>query len=699
MTVLHTPSLQNGDSDAVRKSLLAYFHHSFDTYESLFSNLASDDAFYQRPEKLRHPLIFYFGHTATFYINKLVLAKQINDRINPHFESLFAIGVDEMSWDDLNEENYNWPTVDDVRAYRQQVRRLVSDLISTVDIALPINWESPVWPIVMGMEHERIHLETSSVLIRQLPLNYVSPQSGWAPHREAGPAPVNELVAIAAGDICVGKSHDDDFYGWDNEYGVHHASVKAFKASKYLVSNGEYLRFVEAGGYQMKSLWEEEGRQWLEYTQTTHPVFWRLEEGKYLYRTLTEEMPLPMDWPVDVNYHEAKAFCNWLTETSGRPIRLPSEDEWFRLRDQAGVTEERYADDWQIALSGPASAVPVTLHERNGIFDVVGNVWQWTETPIYPFEGFKVHPLYDDFTTPTFDNKHNLIKGGSWISTGNEAARASRYAFRRHFFQHAGFRYVESEAAIKVNDFDYESDTQVSQYSEFHYGNTYFNVPNFAAAAVAYAMQFAKDITKHKALDLGCAVGRASFELARYFEHVDGIDFSARFIKTACAMQSAGEIRYDLIDEGELTSFHVRRLSDVDLDAVKDRVHFAQGDAANLKPQYTGYDLIFMSNLLDRVPEPEKMLHSVAERLKPGGLLIVGSPFTWLEEYTQRDKWLGGYKETTGETLSSTDALERVLQDSFERVALPHDIPFVIRETKRKHQHSLSEFSVFKRVK
>ena len=90
-----------------------------------------------------------------------MLAKLINDRINPHFESLFAIGVDEMSWDDLNDDNYAWPAVSEVRAYRDQVRRLVSDLIATVDFRLPIDWESPMWPIIMGIEHEGIHLETS----------------------------------------------------------------------------------------------------------------------------------------------------------------------------------------------------------------------------------------------------------------------------------------------------------------------------------------------------------------------------------------------------------------------------------------------------------------------------------------------------------------------------------------------------------
>ena len=121
--------------------------------------------------------------------------------------------------------------------------------------------------------------------------------------------------------------------------------------------------------------------------------------------------------------------------------------------------------------------------------DVVGNVWQWTETPIAGFPGFEVHALYDDFSTPTFDMRHNLIKGGSWISTGNEATRDSRYAFRRHFFQHAGFRYVVSEQPVEVSEAMYETDALVSQYCEFHYGREYFGVRNFMVAAAAITGQ------------------------------------------------------------------------------------------------------------------------------------------------------------------------------------------------------------------
>ena len=190
-------------------------------------------------------LIFYFGHTATFFINKLLLAGIVDKRINPRFESVFAVGVDEMSWDDLSEARHDWPSVAEVREYRQTVRSVVDRLIRTMPLALPINWAHPWWILLMGIEHERIHLETSSVLIRQHELKYVKPHPAWEPCRKASAAPTNELVEISSAEVHLGRDKEDPFrYGWDNEFGTHHANVSPFKTGRYLVSNGEFLSFI-----------------------------------------------------------------------------------------------------------------------------------------------------------------------------------------------------------------------------------------------------------------------------------------------------------------------------------------------------------------------------------------------------------------------------------------------------------------------
>ena len=141
-----------------REQIHAYFHQTADLYESLFQVLKSDEAYYVKPIHLRHPLIFYYGHTNTFFVNKLILAGLITQRVNPQFESMFAVGVDEMGWDDVNEKNYQWPTPAEVKAYRSSVRILIDDLINTLPLSLPIDWDSIWWPILMGIEHERIHL-------------------------------------------------------------------------------------------------------------------------------------------------------------------------------------------------------------------------------------------------------------------------------------------------------------------------------------------------------------------------------------------------------------------------------------------------------------------------------------------------------------------------------------------------------------
>lgn len=703
--VTKTPCITGEDAAAWRAQLKAYFNTTFSTYERLFDIIRDDQAYYLRPEPLRHPLIFYFAHTATFFINKLLLARIVSERINPNFESLFAVGVDEMSWDDLNEAHYDWPSVDAVRKYRDQVRAQVNTVIDTMPITLPIAQHHPAWAILMGIEHERIHLETSSVIIRMLPLEQVQQSPLWAPCADAGNAPWNNpLQPVMGQNVRLGKPGADQTYGWDNEFGELEVHVPSFKASQYLITNEEYLSFVQAGGYQQEKYWTEEGQAWLAYTKAMLPRFWHHRDGVYYQRNLTEEIPLPLAWPVEVNYLEAKAYCAWYGEQNGRNVRLPTEAEWMVLRNLVPADQPTWdTAPGNINLEYYASACPVNwfgvqIGEMT-FYDIVGNVWQWTESPIDAYPGFSVHPLYDDFSTPTFDGRHNLIKGGSWISTGNEALKHSRYAFRRHFFQHAGFRIVESTAdklpGVQVNV--YETDALVSQYLEFHYGDTYFNTPNYPKAVVAACLAHVPEDRRCRALDLGCAVGRASFELARHFKAVDGIDFSARFIQCGVKLQETGHIRYTIPTEGELVDYKESALSTLGLEATADRVAFSQGDATNLKSQFNDYDLILASNLIDRLARPALFLKNIVSRLKPGGVLILTSPYTWLSEYTEKANWLGGFKRD-GENVTTRRSLEEHLKPNFELLTT-QDIPFVIRETARKYQHTLAEVTVWRRTR
>lgn len=697
--VTKTPVLNEGDAESKRREILDYFHHTFTLYESLFDCLAGDEAFYVRANRLRHPLIFYYGHTAVFFVNKLNVANWIDTRIEPRLESLMAVGVDEMSWDDLSDDHFDWPTPVQVEAYRDKTRELVDQFVRQCDFSIPIDWKSPMWIVLMGIEHERIHLETSSVLIRELPIALVKEHPVWGRIcRQTGAAPKNQMIAVAGGMVELGKAKTNPLYGWDVEYGHSAEEVKPFSASQYLVSNQEYREFIDAGGYRNQQYWTLEGRDWLEFSQARHPVYWIKHNDTYMYRSMLKVIEMPWNWPVETNYLEAKAFCNWKSEVTGASIRLPTEAEWYQLRNRV-ETDQPYWDaaPGNINLEGSMSPCPVDRHEfEGGFYDIIGNVWQWTETPVDGYDGYEVHPAYDDFSTPTFDGKHNLFKGGAWISTGNEALKDARYAFRRHFFQAAGLRYIEAEPLPEVELNVYETDPMVSKYLDAHYAQPNLGLKHFPVACVERVETLVAGRPAHRALDIGCAAGRASFELAKLFDHVDAVDISARLIEAPTHLQKTGKQRYIVCEEGELPLYREIRLGDFEgYEAIKGKISFMQSDACNLLERFADYDLVFAGNLLEELYDPAKFLELIKGRIRPGGLLVLASTYAWHEQYTPRAKWLGGFKAATGETFKTLDGIAERLAPEFKMIGQPIDIPFVIRETARTFQYGVSELSAW----
>ncbi len=667
LTMLKPPYLSGDNVDKKRQELKDYFNNSWDAYEDLFSLIANEAAYYKKPEPLRHPLIFYYGHTAVFCVNKLILGKYLNYRLNPQLEALCAVGVDEMSWDDLDKSKKDWPTLNTVNEYRNQVKILINQLIDSMTITLPIKDNSLAWLILMITEHQNIHLETSSVLIRMLDLNDINAKPSWAAEQNTNTPPKNELIAVKSTSITLGKN--DDTYGWDNEYGEKTVNIETFLASKYLVSNGEFLQFIEDGGYCNNQHWNEEGKKWLAFSKATMPRFWLRKDKQYYQRNLISEMPLPLDWPVEVNYLEAKAFCNWLAAKTGKSIRLPTEGEWYCLRDNIknDIPAWQY-EPGNINLAYTASSSPVTNFQQGEFFDIVGNVWQWTETHIDGFPGFKPHPLYDDFSTPTFDGKHNLIKGGSWISVGNEACRSSRYAFRRHFFQHAGFRYVEAEPisdTAQVNSTITEEALALELHT--HFGTDQQIAQNSIVNCIEKIAPLLQQGNTARALDIGCSVGRGSFELAKIYQHVDGIDFTARHIQQALTLCENDLLRYQISTEGLLHCHQEISLAKLGYTNIKDRVHFSQGDAHNLHEQHANYDLVFCNFILSFLYDPKLFLKEITARLNINGLLVINSNFQWDEQYCPQEKWLGGYKKNA-ENYTGNETLHFILQDNFKLI-------------------------------
>ncbi|BES71381.1 hypothetical protein RE428_23990 [Marinobacter nanhaiticus D15-8W] len=243
----------------------------------------------------------------------------------------------------------------------------------------------------------------------------------------------------------------------------------------------------------------------------------------------------------------------------------------------------------------------------------------------------------------------------------------------------------------------YETDELLAQYLDFHYGPEHFGVPNYPRACAELGIAALGNSPCVKALDLGCAVGRSSFELARCFAEVTGIDLSHRFIETASRLVEQGALGYQVPDEGELK---IERHADLDalgLAETKDRVRFTQGDASQVDPNLGSFDLVFAGNLIDRLNDPAAFLAQMPDLVRPGGVLLITSPYTLLTEYTPRSNWIGGF-EQDGRSVRVIDGLRQHLEPQFSLQPSTRDLPFVIRETSRKFQHTLAEASVWKRA-
>lgn len=397
-------------------------------------------AWYERPIALRQPFIFYVGHLPAFAWNQVARGVLGRPGFEPKFDELFARGIDPVGVDRYEPDRPAlWPEPAAVLAYRDRVRAALLaafDAVAEREEADPLAGRGRIWHI--ALEHELMHHETLLYMIQQLRRDLVRRPPGMPAYR-LGPGAPRGTAAVPGGEVTLGGDFATQDFGWDNEFPAHTVSVGAFDVDTVPVSNGDWLEFMGAGGYERADLWPSDAFAWLRRIGHRHPAFWLQHGGRWRYRTPADDLPLEdtRDWPVYVSWAEARAFARW------RGGDLMSEAEYHRAAE--GVPwDEPAALNVGFAQWAPAPAGSNSPASRHGVMDLVGGGWEWTGSRFAPFPGFTAYArTYPGYSADFFDEQHYVMLGGSWATDPALVRPTFRNWFQPHYpYVFAKFRCV-----------------------------------------------------------------------------------------------------------------------------------------------------------------------------------------------------------------------------------------------------------------
>lgn len=419
--------------------------------DALF-DIVRPDALYDRPIPERHRIIFYIGHLEAFDWNLLQESLVLRKSPAPQLDRLFAFGIDPVGGGLPDDPPSDWPAIDVVRDYVARTRAALDEKLTDHNLESDGRDGFSLSTLLnVAIEHRLMHLETLAYMLHQLPLDRKLPQAD--PADPATSPVVHRMIEIPAGAATLGLPRDGEQFGWDNEYAIHTREVPAFKIDQFKVTNGQYLDFISAGGYEIREFWGDADWEWKSNAGIANPSFWKKTGNsngeEWLYRTMFAEIPLPLDWPVYVSHAEASAYARWAGKS------LPTEEQWHRAAFATPGQEERYYP-WGTQAPNPSldnfdfhrwNPTPVNVFPSGqsafGVQDILGNGWEWTSSVFEPFPGFEPFPFYLGYSANFFDGKHFVMKGGSARTAACMLRPTFRNWFQAHYqYVYAGFRCV-----------------------------------------------------------------------------------------------------------------------------------------------------------------------------------------------------------------------------------------------------------------
>ena len=412
------------DRDALRRRYLAGRVRTKEIFD-----LIAPQAYYDRPIALRLPLAFYEGHIPAFSFNTLPRKALGVPPVHGELEALFERGIDPATEEEARQKGPRlWPARSSVQAFAQACDEAVLAALARPDLETS---ESPLLErgeaVFTILEHEEMHQETLLYLIHQLESRRKN-VIGRLRVSESAPL-ASGRAEVPAGTAWLGAARATCAFGWDNEFERHAVAVDAFEIDVNDVTNGDYFAFVAAGG--------------------PVPPFWVRRYGRWWLRTLLDEVPLPLTWPVYVTHAQATAYARF------RGARLPTEAEYDRAAyGTPDGSERRYPwgdaeptvehANLDLRRFDPESVGIRPLGASAwGVQDLAGNGWEWTSTTFAPFDGFTPMASYPQYSADFFDDAHFVCKGASPATAPALLRRSFRNWYRPEYpYVYATFRCV-----------------------------------------------------------------------------------------------------------------------------------------------------------------------------------------------------------------------------------------------------------------
>ncbi len=431
-------SLAERGDDVLRATLAGELTEARERTLRLLAPLSDDDLRRQH-DPLMSPPLWDLGHIAAF--EELWLTRNLSGQIE--FSEMPGL-YNPFEHPRRVRGKLALPGLAEARETMDRTRRSVLERLATADFDSGPALLRDAYVYRMVLQHEYQHDET---ILQTLQLKQGEPYHPL--ERRAVPAGrglASGMVRFPGGTVELGT--DDRSAAYDNERPRHRLQLAPFSIDVTPVTNGDYLKFIEAGGYHRRELWSDEGWRWLQEADVSAPKHWSRTADGWTTRTMDLVRPLDDARPVcHVCWYEAEAYAGFVGK------RLPTEAEWETAAswDPATGAARRYPwgdDVWTPELANldqlAFDTAPIGAYPRNisplGCYGMIGDVWEWTATDFHAYPGFEPFP-YREYSEAFFGTEYKVLRGGSWATRPGAVRSTFRnwdYPIRRQIF--SGFR-------------------------------------------------------------------------------------------------------------------------------------------------------------------------------------------------------------------------------------------------------------------